>query len=73
MSYVKGVEGCDQEAWKRIRTAIEEWEDRIISGDIIIYNYFLELDYNPDAGEFKDWQEAHPGVDYTEWVKGGRK
>lgn len=72
MSYVKTVKGCDQEAWERIRSNITAWEDRIISGEFIVYNYFLENDLNPDTGMFDDWQAAHPGVDYTEWVKDGR-
>ena len=72
MSTVKGVEGCDQEAWARIRGALDDWEERIISGEFIVYNYFLEQEYNENAGDFDTWQAAHPGVDYTEWVKAGR-
>lgn len=73
MSYVGGVEDCDQEAWERIRANIQAWEDRIISGEFKIYNYFLEQEYDAEAGEFKDWQASHPGVDYTEWVNSGRQ
>ena len=39
----------------------------------MIYNYFLEQEYDAEAGEFENWQAKHPGVDYTEWVKNGRK
>ncbi|MCU6735781.1 BMP family lipoprotein [Diplocloster agilis] len=72
MSYIKSVEGCDQEAWERVTAAINEWKDKLISGEFLVYNYFLEQELNPGTGEFKDWQAAHPGVDYTQWVKAGR-
>ncbi len=73
MSYVGTVEGCNQEVWAKIQKNIKAWEDRIISGEFIIYNFFLEQEFDPNAGEFENWQKNHPGVDYTEWVKGGRK
>lgn len=72
MSYVGSVEGCNQDAWKKICDNIKAWEDRIISGEFLIYNYFLEQEYDADAGEFEHWQEKHPGVDYTQWVNDGR-
>ena len=72
MSFIRTCEGCNQESWQKIRDDIEKEEEAIKSGDFIVYNYFVENDLNPNAGEFKDWQEAHPGVDYTEWVKAGR-
>ena len=72
MSFVKTVDGCNLEVWTRITAALEEWERRVVSGEFIVYNYFLELEFDSEAGEFENWQAKHPGVDYTEWVKNGR-
>lgn len=60
--YVENHENFD-----RIKATIDEYVEKIENGDFIVYNYFTE-----NRVMFDDWQAAHPGVDYTEWVKAGR-
>lgn len=57
----------NKENWDRIKTTINDYVEKIKSGEFVVYNYFVE-----DQVLFDDWQAAHPGVDYSEWVNAGR-
>lgn len=57
----------NKENFDRVKAEIEAIEKKVIDGDIVVYNFFLE-----DQVPYEDWKAAHPGVDYTEWVKAGR-
>lgn len=57
----------NQENFDRIMNTVNDYVARIKSGDFVVYNYFTE-----GRVMFDDWQAAHPGVDYSEWVKAGR-
>ncbi len=57
----------NKENYDRVKAIIDEYVAKIESGEFVVYNYFVE-----DQVMFDDWQAAHPGVDYSEWVNAGR-
>lgn len=57
----------NRENFDRIKGIIDQYIEDIKSGEFVVYNYFVE-----DQVLFDDWQAAHPGVDYSEWVNAGR-
>lgn len=66
-STIASVEGCNLENLEKIKSVINEYNEKIISGEFIVYDSFQN-----DNMEFDEWTEKHPGVDYTQWVKDGR-
>ena len=53
--------------WNRVKAIIDDYIAKIESGEFVVYNFFVEGNVL-----FDDWQAAHPGVDYSEWVNAGR-
>lgn len=66
MSVVESY-ATNKENFARVKGIIDEYLAKIESGEYVVYNYFVE-----DQVLFDDWQAAHPGVDYSEWVNAGR-
>lgn len=63
----EGTDFVNQESLAKIKEVVKEYTDKIVSGELLVYNFFLE-----DNVEYKDWKTAHPDTDYTEWVNAGR-
>lgn len=57
----------NKENWERIKATINDYVEKIKSGEFVVYNYFVE-----DQVLFDDWQAEHPDVNYSEWVNAGR-
>ena len=64
---IAGVEGVNLDNLERIKSTINEWNEKIINGDFIVYDSFQN-----DNMEYNEWKELHPDTNYTEWVKAGR-
>ena len=57
----------NQENFDRVMGIVNEYIEKIESGEFIVYNYFTEGNLM-----YSEWAEQHPDTDYTEWVKAGR-
>lgn len=66
-STIAACEGVNLENLERIKATIDAYNEKIISGEFIVYDSFQNNNM-----EYNEWKELHPDTNYTEWVKAGR-
>ncbi len=57
----------NKENFDRVMGIINEYKQKIESGEFVVFNYFVE-----GNTLYSEWAEQHPGVNYSEWVNAGR-
>ena len=57
----------NKENFDRVMGIINDYKQKIESGEFVVYNYFVE-----GNTLYSEWVEQHPGVNYSEWVNAGR-